>query len=252
MGFDWILAFYPAVRAFLAGQNPYGVGPRDFLNPPWVLPFLAPLGFLPAVWGAWIINLINLGGLVALCRKAGRLWMAAPLVLSFPMLVLLWHAQLDGFILWGVVFGGPLGFLFLSFKPHVGGGIALIWLWRAWQMEGAWGVVRLVWPTVALAIGFTALYPNWLEAMASATTQNDSGAVGGFPWLIPMGVFLLVAAWRAKREELAAPSALFLSPYARIQSWIVSLALLACRYPLEGVIACAATWSVFGFLLTTL
>ncbi|NUM45525.1 MAG: hypothetical protein HUU38_12545 [Anaerolineales bacterium] len=248
MGYDWILAFYPAVKAFLAGQNPYGMGLRDFLNPPWVLPFLAPFGFLSPELGAWGINLVNLSGLVAFCRKAGRWWMALPLALSFPMGVLLWHAQIEGFLLWGMVIGGPVGFLFLTFKPQVGGGLALLWLWQAWQKQGWKGVVRLTWPTVLLAILFTLLYPNWIGAMFSATEQGSAGAIGGFPWLIPLGVFLLVQGIRTQREELAAPGMLFLSPYARFHSWLISLAIAACQYPLEGVLACAASWVVFGLL----
>lgn len=248
MGYDWILAFYPAVQAFLTGQNPYGVGLRGFYNPPWLLPFLVPFGLLPPEWGAWGINLLSLTGLVALCHKAGRAWLALPLVLSFPMVVLLWHAQVDGFVLWGLALGGPFGFLLLSLKPQAGAGLALVWVWRTWQTEGLRGVLRLVWPTAVLAALFTALYPNWLGVMASASQLERAGAVNGFPWLIPLGVLLLVRAVRAQRDELAAAGTVLLSPYARPQSWMVSLALAACRYPLEGVLACLASWVAFGLM----
>lgn len=242
MGFDWFFAFQPAVLAFLHGQDPYTVS--NFFYPPWLLLGIAPLALLPPFWGAVGMNLISLSGLVALCRKAGKIWMALPLALSFPMIVLLWHANVDGLVLWGLAAGGPIGLLLLSTKPQVAGFVGIVWALQAWRDGGGRKLAALIIPTLTVALVFLIIYPRWPSVVFAPTDRTGRSDTTGFPWYLPLGLAMLVAAVKRRREDWAALASMMVAPYARAQSWIGALALLTCRYPLEGMVAIAASWLV--------
>jgi hypothetical protein len=241
IGFDWIVFAHPALMAFVRGQDPYTVVP-GFVTPPWMLAMLSPLALLPPVGGVIVLILIALSGQVALCRKFGKIRLALPLALSFPMAVLLWMGQVDGIVLWGLTLGGPAGLLLLSAKPQAAGLVGLIWAMRAWR-EGGWKkTARLVAPTMAVAAVFALLYPNWLRGMSAAS--GWAWTTNGFPWSIPLGVAMLVMAVRRDREDWAALATILLAPYANLQSWVGALALLTLSYPTEGAAASLATWLI--------
>ncbi|MBI4770454.1 MAG: hypothetical protein HY784_08615, partial [Chloroflexi bacterium] len=238
----WIIYLRPAVVAFLIGQDPY-FG-NWFVNPPWLLVLLAPFGLLPPFWGAVGIDLVSVSGLVALCRKSGKIWMALPLVLSFPSLVLLWSANVDGLSLWGLALGGPVGLLLLSTKPQVAGLVGVVWTAQAWR-EGGWRKAAiLVAPTLVVALVFLVIYPHWPSVVFAPTQRTGQSDATGFPWFMPLGLALLAAAVRRNREEWAALASMMVASYARPQSWIGAMTLLAVRYPPEGIIAVAASWLI--------
>jgi hypothetical protein len=246
MGFDWIVFAYPALMAFLSGRDPYTAVP-GFVTPPWLLLLLSPLALLRPEHGVVALGVITLTGLVALCRRGGHTWLALPLAVSFPMATLLWHGQVDGVALWGLTLGGPVGLLLLSAKPQVAGLVGAVWLVRAWR-SGRWrAVLTLLAPTAIVAAVFILLYPSWLRGVAQAAGWAHT--TNGFPWLAPLGVAGLVAALRQEREDLAALATVLIAPYANVQSWVGALALLALRYPLEGVVAALATWVIPALLL---
>lgn len=248
MGFDWFLFFYPALQAFVQGQSPYQV--EGFVTPPWMLPILAPLAFVPPLWGALLVDALALVGLVALCRKHKLFWATLPLALCYPMLMLLWNAQLEGFVLWGLVVGPtPLGFFLLMSKPQVAGLVGLIWILEAWQ-AGSWRrVLWLVGPTAALAVLFMSLYPEWLSGIGQAAQRTYTA--NGFPYSVALGAACLVFAVRHQREEWAALATLLLVPYANVQSWMAALTLLTARYRAEGISAALASWILAFYLEPT-
>jgi hypothetical protein len=239
MGFDWIIYTYPALLAFVTGMDPYAAVP-GFVNPPWMLALLSPLALLPPLAGAIVLDAIALTGLVALCRKAGRTWLALPLAVAFPMATLLWHGQVDGLVLWGLALGGPVGLFLLSTKPQVAGLVGLVWLVRAWR-QGRWRQATiLILPTAVVALVFTWLYPSWLSEFSTAATRTYT--TNGFPWTLPVGAAALVAALRHDREDWAALATVFLAPYVNVQSWMGALALFAIQYPVEGMAAALGSW----------
>ncbi|MBI3361887.1 MAG: hypothetical protein HY023_12340, partial [Chloroflexi bacterium] len=168
--------------------------------------------------------------------------MAVPLALSFPMAVLVWMANVDGFALWGLALGGPVGLFLLSIKPQVAGLVGLVWVAQAWR-EGGWRkVLILTAPTLVIAVIFTLVYPHWLSVILAVPARPGGNESTGFPWYVPLGLALLVFAVRRNRNEWAALATMMVAPYARTQSWVGALVLLAVRYPLEGLIASAASW----------
>jgi hypothetical protein len=246
VGFDWLLYAYPALMAFVTGGDPYTAVP-NFVTPPWMLALLSPLALLPPEYGLYAVDGIAVAGLVALCIRHNRWWLALPLAVSFPMMTLLYHGQVDGISLWGLVVGGPVGLVLLAAKPQVAAFVGLIWLIKAWR-EGKWlAALRLVWPTL-IVIGASAwLYPNWVRGMMAASQWAHT--TNGFPWSIALGAAVLVAAIRQQREDLAALATVLLAPYANVQSWMAALALLTFRYPAEGVTAALASWLIPTWLL---
>lgn len=247
LGFDWIVYFYPALQTFLRGGDPYSV--PGYVNPPWLLVFLAPLGFVPPLWGAVALDAVVLIGLTLLCRKAGRPWMLLPLALSFPALVLLWTVSVDGLSLLGLALGGPLGLILLLTKPQIAGLVGAVWAVKAWQAGGWRPVAWLVLPAAIVAALSAWWYPHWLPTMLTAASWGHR--TNGFPWYFPFGVAVLVMALRQKREDWAALANLMVVPFATAQSWIGAYSLLALAYPLEGGIAIAASWLIPAWLLLT-
>jgi hypothetical protein len=247
LGFDWLVYAYPALMAFVRGGDPYTAVP-NFVTPPWMLLLLSPLSLLTPVQGVVVLGVVALTGLVALCGKKSKLWLAVPLAVSFPMLTLLWHGQVDGVILWGLTLGGPFGLLLLAAKPQAAVFVGLIWAMQAWR-EGGWKqIARLVLPVVIAAAVSAYLYPSWVRAMLSASGWAHT--TNGFPWSLALGAGVLVAALRGQREDLAALATLLLAPYANVQSWVPAMALLSARYRWEVAAACAASWLIPWWLLT--
>src|SRR5438876_12407395 len=117
MGEDWIYGIFPAVQAFLTGGNPYAPTPDPlggYHYPAWLLPLVTPFGLLPPVWGAVGMGIVAATGLVALCIRVKRPWIALLMSVSIPMLATVYWANVEGFCLWGLALGGPIGFFLLS------------------------------------------------------------------------------------------------------------------------------------------
>ena len=246
LGFDWVVYFYPAIQAMLQGRDPYLM--PDVVSPPWLFWLLTPLAFLAPWQGAAILAGLTLIVLVVFCGRRGYLWVAIPLALSYPAIMLVWNGQVDALTLLALMVRGPVGLLLLAAKPQTAIFVALIWAWQAWR-EGGWRkLLILVAPTVIVFVLSVWLYPNWLPAMVNASRRDYS--TNGFPWSLALGAAVLVAALRQQREDLASLATILIAPYANIQSWVPALTLLAARYRWETVAACAASWLIPIWLLT--
>src|SRR5579859_63026 len=247
LGTDWTRAFLPAVRAFMNGGNPYA--PLDpgggYHNPPWLLPLLVPFGLLPPLWGHIGMGIVAITGLVALCVRLKRPWAALIVAGSIPMLSTIYWANVEGFCLWGLAIGGPIGFFLLSVKPQVAGLVGLVWAWEAYQKERWMGVAKLVGPTAAIAVVSTFIYPQWITAMVESQSQVNSGAVNAWPWLVPLGLLLLYVALKLKRQSWAGLSTTMIAPYLRDHSLIAAMALVAADYPIIGLAWTAAPWGFY-------
>ncbi len=244
IGFDWYLAFYPAIRDFLMGESPYQNTGMVVANPPWTFLLLAPLGLLEASWGFVVLGLINITGLLALFYKFRQPRLVLPMAISFPFIALILWGNIDGLNLWGLAIGGPLGLILLSTKPQVAFLVSVIWIKQAWEQGKVKAVVQLVAPLLIIAIVMIYKYPEWIRIAFMSSARIDGQLTNGYPWFIPAGLGILVAAVRSEREDLAAVATVLLSPYVRVQSWVAALSLLIIRYPLEGTIIALSSWAI--------
>src|SRR5258708_24612980 len=143
--FDWRIDFWPALQAWLSGKDPYSV--RLFVSPPWLLPLITPFGLLPPAWGALAMNLVALSGLIALSIRLGKPWVALMVGVSTVFMYVILDGNVEGYVLWGLALGGPVGLLLLSIKPQVAMLVAVIWSIQAWQKSRWRGVLKLLLPT---------------------------------------------------------------------------------------------------------
>lgn len=255
IGYDWIAFFYPAVWLFLTGGDPYGPLqphlPDRYFNPPWLLPLLVPFGLLPVDWGAWAINAFSLAGVFAFCIKHKRPWLTLPIVMSYPMADLLYHGSVDGFSIWGLVIGGPVGIFLLSIKPQVAGLVGLLWSIDAYRAGGWTAVTRLLAPTAVIALVFTALYPHWIATALSARGFPGAASANLFPWLLPLGLMLAIQGMRRQRDDWAVLGTNLLSPYLRAHSWVAAMVTVGVRYPRLTWLLSPLSWLLLVYLAWT-
>lgn len=248
IGMDWVLAFLPAALRFLSGADPYAAPLYSgfwYANPPWLLPLLVPFALLPAQWGAYGMGLVAFTGLGALAFRLHKPWLILLVGLSFVFVSVVVDSNVDGFVLWGLALGGPVGLFLLSTKPQVASLVALVWLWQAWQ-TGRWrGVLKLTGPTLLIAAVFTVWFPHWPLALVTAHARADSGNANLWPWLVAPALGLLAWALRRKRESPAALASAWTAPYLLVHSYVGALALVAADYPWMGAALVVLSWVYF-------
>lgn len=237
-GIDWHQTFRPAALELLHLRNPYAV--QGFLNPPWTLLPLLPLAVLPENVGRAILLLLNLGALAFAAHRLGANKLALGVFLASPIVL---HGLLNASMDWMVVLGFALppqiGLFFVVIKPQVGGAVALFWLVEAWRQGGWKEALRQFWPvTVALLASF-ALFGLW--PLRFGQTLGYWWNASLWPLSIPVGLALLVAAFRKRSARYAMGAAPCLSPYVLFHSWVGALVALV-EFPLEMVAAVAGLW----------
>jgi hypothetical protein len=243
IGYDWILAYFPTIWRWVSGGDPYAVNPSGlyFMNPPWLLPIIAPFGLLPPTIGAIAMGVLFATGVVAVCARYKRPWVALLIIASMPVLVGIADGQVDGIVLWGLALGGPFGFLLLSVKPQVASLVAIVWVMKEYKKGGWKAVAKLVGPTAVIAIASTIMYPQWVSSMMSANNQMGAIRINLWPYLIPVGVGLLLLALRNRHEVFASFATNLLVPYLRVQSYSGTLAL-AAEYPWLCAVFAVGSW----------
>jgi hypothetical protein len=127
--------------------------------------------------------------------------------------------NVDAFVLFGFLMPAPIGLFFVLAKPQVGIGLALYWLIEAWRAGGLRKVASTFTPvTIALAITWL-LYGNWMSAPSDALLINAYWNYSIFPWGVPIGLALFLAAIQLKRKNLGAMTGPLFSPYVALPSW---------------------------------
>jgi hypothetical protein len=240
---DWRMAFWPALQTWFSGQDPYA-SPL-FISPPWLLPIIAPLGLLPPEWGAIGMNLLAVSGLIALCFRLGKPWVALLVGVSFIFVFALLDGNVEGLVLWGLAIAGPAGLLLLSVKPQVAILVAVIWGIQAWQRSRWRGLLILFAPTFLIAAVFTLIYPQWIVAALGARNQPAATSVNLWPWLLPVAVGCLAYAVVKLRPAWAALATNLAVPYFRVHSYIGALTLIAAENPWLGAVAVLGSWVYF-------
>jgi hypothetical protein len=253
IGWDWIFTMWPAVNRFVAGGNPYAPPAMKgfaFVYPPWLLPLLVPSALL-GYYGGFVMAFITLTGLMALCARLKKPRLVFLLILSYPFLALMVNWNVDGFVLWGLAIGGPLGFFFLSVKPQVASLVGLVWIYQTYKQDGWMGVFRLVSPTILVAILFTIRYPQWIAALFAAPSLGPVlPRLNLWPWLILPGLILAIYAVRKNRESFASVGTWMVAPYAQFHSAIAAFTYVASENVYAGIVLVVLSW-VYGYLFAT-
>ena len=253
-GYDLDGLFYPAVRDVWQGQFTYARWPL-FTNPPWVLLMLLPLGLFSVEMAHGLLVVVTLLALVWVMRDYGRFpWSYVLVVLSAPMLALVWLGQLEAVSLLGALLGYravtrrrpwlfALALLMLLAKPQETWVISLLLLigsLRRWPLRD-WlriiGIVAVVAIGSSLAWGF-----DWI-----ARIFNGPSYAGGWQnfslwqWsqvmpapIVTGGMIIFAGAsayaiWRAGLSRsglgLAAVTSNLLSPYLTAVHLLMTMSL---------------------------
>jgi len=239
---DFRAYFYPATRLFWTGQNPYTV--PGFYNPPWLLALLAPFALLPERWAQAAFFACALCALLLVCYKLrlGRLGTLA-FLLSFPAVYSLLYGNLEWLVLLGLLLPPRVGVFFMLIKPQVGMGALVCWIVQAWRKRGARGVLGLLWPVGLAVLLSMAIYGPWPLGFATAADNSTMHGlnVSAWPWLLPLGFYLVAETIKTpdlKKSLLIGPA---LSPHLVQGSWCGLFIALGDR-PVAMVLANVVMW----------
>lgn len=246
LGYDWYVVFQPG-------------GGAAFWYPGWTKLFASPLAALPWRWGLAFSNGLTVAGVAIATLREGRdRWGylgAVMAVLSFPVMILIWDGNVDGWAMLGYVLL-PWGVPLLLIKPTIGT-FALL-ARRSWFIAGAvFAVLSVViwgwWPAQAIglhvvgdykhtaALGWYVLgWPIGLAGLVMLLLSNRKDplqlmAAGSFamPYVFPYHfILLLPALGRVKflRQEIL---------------WVISWTLL-----IPFAFGSEWSWVGYGFPLT--
>jgi len=231
---DYDQVFIPAALSAWRTGNPYVQG---FYNPPWAILPLMPLALLPEAWGKMALIVMGLLSIAYVTKKLGGSPMAVGLILLSPPVL---HGALNGNIDWlvalGFVLPPQIGLFFLVIKPQVGGVLALYYAMRAWRER------RFIWTVgpvaVALLLSFL-VYGFWPARAFVLPARSWNCSL--WPYLIPVGLALIVATFRKCEARYVMPASLCLSPYVMFHSWVVGLLALS-EHTLELAAAVIGLW----------
>lgn len=231
---DWDETFRPAVIAWLSGGNVYS-GPHPLYNPPWLLPLLLPFAILPYSIGRAALLLASLATLGVAAKRFG----ATPGAMALFLLVVpTWDVLALGNVEWLVALGlllpRPAGMLLLALKPQASAAVVAFYVFESWRDGGIRGIVKLTLPLAivgALSLVAFGLWP--LDSMRYLQFRGTPMDYSFFPKTIPVGLALLIHAFRKRDIRFALPASpcLFPGPFTPM-SWAFAILPLVSM-PLE-------------------
>jgi len=235
VGVDWEVTYADAARNL---RDPYDG--TTFTNPPWLLLFL-PHAFLNLQLGNAINLIVNFAVLLLLIRKFGGGTQAILMVFTSPFIIDLARTNnIDWVPALGLLLPPTWGLVLLSTKPQSIGAVALIW-WKEKNFS-----IRMLAPTIALLGLSLIIYGLWFTRVAGLPDGAGLWNIAPFPFGVPLGLYLLYIAYRAKDYEdgivLAALATTFITPYVAPYSLNTVMALGASRYRREAFIVWIASW----------
>lgn len=234
-GVDWFTTQRPATLLLLQGRSPYELnfleeydGVSYYYNPPWALIPLIPLAILPPALSRAVMIVVSIIASGYCIYKLGASpSMAILYLLSPPILLGVWNANIDWMVLLGFVLPPQIGLFFVLVKPQMGLMVAVFWLIESFRKGGLRETLRVFWPvTVATLLSFV-IFGLWpLYAMGNAPV--DAGFNASFwPYSIPIGLVAMVAAFRERRIEYALMASPCFTTYITFHSWAGAVAALA-------------------------
>jgi hypothetical protein len=239
-GIDWVETFYPAGRELLRTGNPYA-NVKMFVMAPWALLPVAPLTLLPSNVGRAIYLLISFAGFAYAAYKLGaRRWAFAAFMASPPVLHCLLNGNNDWLVLLGFVLPPQIGLFLIAIKPQMSMAVGLYWLVEAWRAGGIKEVVRVFGPVTAALVLSVVIYGPWPLRFGNSLGYWWNASL--WPLSIPVGLGLLVAAFRHNDVRFAMGASPCLSPYLLLHSWVSALAAVL-KLELETVAAVIGLWA---------
>lgn len=204
------------------------------LNPPWMVPFMAPFITLPGRAGYLAFMAVMIAAtLFGAYVFGGR---PIPILFSAQMWWVLWWGQLEGWGVLGLVLGWaalmsnswPVMFLALAigaFKPQVGF-IPVLFLW-AWSGKDRWKSMVAFVVLALLSLLIWGPWPKWyLEGILKFVGDNHFGGWNSSLGYLFIPLFLpalLIPLSREKRLIAITATTLIVSPYLPYYSTILLL-----------------------------
>jgi hypothetical protein len=231
---DWGIFF----RASGDLLNPYSeVG---FVNPPWVTLILAPFHLFPFR----LAQALNAGTNFAifyaiLFRRNAGLYAQFLVFTSIPFLLLLVNGGIEWIPALGFLIGGAPGVLLVAAKPQTGilGMLPEFTDRKAIIQKGTFLLISgslsfLIWPS----------WPMKLYINIRFMSENHIGlfnSVAPFPYLIPLGIFLLYyLLWKKPKNSnlLGIAATLCLIPYYTMHSLTLFITYLSEHHRLATIV----------------
>lgn len=256
----FIIGLYLA--AVMIGGGVDGV--RYFWRDWWpgaTVPAFAFLLTTPFSWLPYPINFAAFAGLSAIlimwsCQRLNTTWLV---ILTPPILWLLWLGQLEPFVVIGAalavavgrgnrpaVWAGP-AWLLLLVKPTVGIGVALWLVWRLWKLDGAMAIWIPAIIVIAVLLLTIALYgpwgADWLHVMTHFDEPVSHDNFAGWPYGAILLLALALPISLDKQPGFVAALTTFVMPYARI--YHLTLLLVLAGSPLLIALSWVATGLYF-------
>ncbi len=181
VGADWFGTYVPAVRALVAGQNPYKTA-HAFMNPVWILLPLIPLGMLPQRLGLifFFVLILVIYIFIGLKLHAQPISLTA-FMLSPGIFLSLQQLNIDAIVLLGFLLPAPLGLFFVLAKPQIGIGMAVYWLVEAWRTGGLRKVLITFAPVTIAQVITQILYGSCLKVASDTVILKVNSNYSIFP-----------------------------------------------------------------------
>ncbi|QPC84604.1 hypothetical protein G4Y79_09570 [Phototrophicus methaneseepsis] len=235
VGVDWLESFHsPGITQF---RDHYKI--TDYEGVGWALFFL-PHIFLPLELGNVINFILNITLPLLVIRKYRGSWLAIAMTFTSPMFFDLMRTNnVDWLALVGFLLPAGWGITFLLTKPQVASGAALV-IWKRNNFH-----IKYLIPLVILAGLSFLVFGNWLADLNSEAVRQSPWNFAPFPYMIPLGLYLLYEGWKADDEVIAAASTPFLMPYVAPYSFAGLLAVVAAKYPKSAAYVYIGFWCYF-------
>ena len=237
---DWLGVYARLARHPL---HPYVV--RGFYNPPWFAVPLTALGWLPDLLSQSVNAYLNFAVTVlVVVRYGGTPRSIVWTLTSLPFATLMVYGNVEWIGMSAFLVPPSVGLILLATKPQTGALAAVAWVRQARSK------LNLLLPFVAVFLFSFLVWPNWpKEALANFLAQQPPPLTmpenaSLWPWLVPLGIVLVIGAWLFEDELLGVAATLCLTPYFVLHSATLLMALLAARAPRWALFLSLGMWVV--------
>jgi hypothetical protein len=228
-GGDWLI-FLQGTQAFLHGGNPYLVGSEFYrvYVPFWTYIFLAPFALLPFWVGRILLFIVSMIAFAVTAVKMGASkFQLVMFLISSSVFGGLYMGNIDFLVTLGFWMPPQIGLFFVMMKPQIGACIAIYWMYMAWREGGVNEIVRVFAPVTGAYLLSFVLYGFWLKQLFNM--PNNPWNFGIFPYVVPVGLFLLFKALQQQDKKLAGISSPLIAPYVTTYNFAIMLLSLFNR-----------------------
>jgi len=202
----------------------------------WAL-FFVPHAFLPLKLGNAVNFILHVVVLLMVIRRFGGQTAAILMTFTSPLFFDLARTNnIDWVSLIGFLLPAGWGITFLLTKPQAVGGAALI-VWKKHNFHPKYLVPLLVLVPLSFVV-----FGKWIAELDTQDVRNSAWNFAPFPFMIPLGIYMLYKAWQLDDEIIAAGATPFLVPYVAPYSLCGLLAIVAAKYPRVAFHVYIAFW----------